>query len=128
MNKWTAIIAIAAAAAGFGAGTIVTGDFHMHPWAQFLPGAEVTFEQTATYRDQSVTATYTHRYIGEETLRVGGAPVRCIVIETTSESNGQRATSRVWQSADVPGFIVRSEASSPEGTQTLSATSFRAER
>jgi hypothetical protein len=117
------------AAVAFAAGRR-SGDFDRHPWTQFGIGAQATFRVVQTTRIQGTehrtTATVTQRYVGDETLRVGGREVRCVVIETVSEDDLGRSVSRMWQSADVPGFIVKTEITHPQMTSVQECTEFRA--
>lgn len=61
---------------------------------------------------------------GEDTVTVGGKPIKCKTMEMTFEANGQKGSSKTWTSDDVPGQMVKMEAKSDASTMTMELIAF----
>ena len=58
---------------------------------------------------------------GDEEIEVAGKKVKCHWVETTSDANGMKTVSRIWQSKDIPGGMAKMVSNST-GSMTSSTT------
>ncbi len=63
---------------------------------------------------------------GEETLTIGGKAVKCKVLTVESDAGGQKSTSTVWYSDEIPGGTAKMVAKSAASDVTYTATAFEA--
>lgn len=51
----------------------------------------------------------------QETLTIGGKPIKCTVSAVVTEAEGAKITAKSWTSDDVPGGLVKSESTTEGG-------------
>jgi hypothetical protein len=61
---------------------------------------------------------------GTEELEVAGRKLKCSWAESEVDEGGSKTITRIWQSEEVPGFIVRSVTKSPTMTATMEVVEF----